>query len=316
MLLRCYTRRVTQTHQSAGESTQDGSHQSYALIAGLLALFMWSGTAIANKVAVQYMSGLTAGVTRSMIAGVIALAIVLIARLPRPSGLKDTLLLVFSGLASFAVWPMMISIGVVRTSASHAAIAMAMIPIFAVLGVHLTELRLPSIGWWFGAIIAFTATIMLVLLDSPASAASGASAVGDLIIIAGSLICAAGYVAGGKLSSKIGSPSVTFWGLASALIVLVPTFILVAPATPWSSLPAQAWLSLGWLAFLSSLVGYGLWFYALGVGGIARIGSLQLGMPVATIVAAALILDETITVEIALVTSFILFGTWWAHRHS
>ena len=46
-----------------------------ALLAASVALILWGGTAIANKVAVGYMSGLTAGVLRSMLAGLLALLI-------------------------------------------------------------------------------------------------------------------------------------------------------------------------------------------------------------------------------------------------
>ncbi len=75
-------------------------------------------------------------------------------------------------------------------------------------------------------------------------------------------------------------------------------------------------MAIGWLTLLSSLVGYGLWFYALGAGGIAKIGSLQLAMPVLTIAAAALILGEVITTKTVVITTIIVAGTWWAHRHA
>ena len=297
--------------------SSDLASSRYALAAGLLALVMWSGTAIANKVAVGYMSGLAAGVTRSLIAGVLALVVVFAARLPRPAGARDTALLLISGLASFAIWPMLISVGIERTTASHAAIAMAMIPVFTVLMTNLVDRRLPPAGWWLGAVIAVTATAALVLRQpGDASVGSGPTAAGDLIVLSGSAVCAAGYVAGGRLSARLGSAAVTFWGLVSALVLLVPAFAWLAPATPWATLPAPAWWAIGWMALLSSLVGYGLWFYALSAGGIATIGSLQLAMPVLTILAAAVLLGEAITWDIALITAAIVFGTWWAHRQA
>ena len=81
-------------------------------------------------------------------------------------------------------------------------------------------------------------------------------------------------------------------------------------------LPAQAWMAIAWMVILSSLVGYGLWFYALGNGGISRIGTLQLAMPVVTIAAASLILGEVITIKIAFITTAIIAGTWWAHNNA
>ena len=85
-------------------TTADQNEARYALGAGILALVMWSGTAIANKIAVASMSGLTAGVLRSLLAGTIALALSLLLRLPKPSNNEDRVLLVVSGLSSFAIW--------------------------------------------------------------------------------------------------------------------------------------------------------------------------------------------------------------------
>ena len=289
-----------------------------ALTAAVLALIMWSGTPVANKVAVTHMGGLTAGVLRSLLAGAIALGVALAFRLPMPSSGRERVLLIMSGWASFAVWPALASVGVQKTTASHAAVIMAMIPIFTVLIAHLLERRLPKRGWWFGATAAFAATFALVTQRGAGSAAStrDASAQGDLIILAGCVVCAIGYVAGGKLSAKIGTMATTFWGLAAALVLLIPAFALVARQTAWAEVPARGWLGIAWMTGLSSLAGYALWFHALGKGGISKISTLQLAMPGVTIAAAALILNETITAPMLLVALVILAGTSWAHRHA
>ncbi len=296
----------------------DRSKTALALGAAVLALVMWSGTAIANKIAVEYMSGLTAGVLRSLLAGILALAIASSLRLPRPTTGRDWMLLVGSGVTSFAIWPSLISIGIERTTATHAAIIMATIPVFTVLITHLLQRRLPHRGWWCGAIIAIVAMIVLLTRQASGTVAPlrEPTVVGDLIILSGTFICAVGYVAGGSLSRKIGSIATTFWGLATALIPLVPMFALLASGTVWPDVPARGWMAIAWMTVLSSLAGYALWFYALSTGGIARIGSLQLAMPVVTIAAAVLLLGEAITAEIATITAAIVFGTWWAHRRA
>jgi hypothetical protein len=64
--------------------SSDRSGLAFAPGAAILALIMWSGTAIANKVAVASISGATAGILRSMLAGLIALALATLLRLPFP----------------------------------------------------------------------------------------------------------------------------------------------------------------------------------------------------------------------------------------
>ena len=143
---------------------------------------------------------------------------------------------------------------------------------------------------------------------------SGTSLAGDLIIVAGTITCAAGYVAGGKLSKELGTYPTTFWGLAMALIVLVPTFLVIRGRTDWGAVPLEGWLGIAWMTFLSSLAGYGLWFFALGRGGIGRIGSLQLAMPVVTLSAAVIVLGESISGALALAGLAVVSGTFFAQR--
>ena len=291
---------------------------SSAFYAAVTALLLWSGTAIANKIAVGYMDGLTAGVLRSLLAGVFAMIIALAMQLPFPASTRDRLLLAASGVSSFAAWPILLSVGIVRTTAGHAALIMAMVPVFTVFIATVIQRRLPGAGWWLGAVIALTATTMLILSRGILLKMfdDGSSITGDLIILAGGLICAMGYVAGGKLSPRIGTVATTFWGLSIALVILVPVFGVIAGHTAWTAVPQQAWLAIAWMTLLSSLGGYALWFYALGRGGISRIGSLQLMMPVLTLAAAALMLGETLTLFLAATCSAIIFGTYLAHRYA
>lgn len=140
-----------------------------------------------------------------------------------------------------------------------------------------------------------------------------AGAAGNLIILGGTAVCALGYVTGARLSPVIGAAATTFWGLAIALLGLVPTFVWIAPITDWQAVPATGWLAIGWMTLLSSLAGYALWFFALGRGGIERVGSLQLGLPVLTLAGAALVLGETVTSVLLASCAVVVCGTWIAH---
>ncbi len=286
--------------------------------AAVLALLLWSGTAIANKIAVGYMDGLTVGVLRSMLAGFFAVAIGFSLKLRFPESHKDRTLLMISGLSSFAFWPMLLSIGIERTTAGHAALIMAMIPVFTVFLGTVIQRRLPHFGWWLGAVLALAATALLIMGRGLSIEAihDGSSVRGDLIILAGCVFCAVGYVAGGKLSPKIGTVATTFWGLSVALVILIPVFSAITGRTHWTKVPTDIWLAVAWMTFLSSLAGYALWFFALGKGGIARIGSLQLVMPVITLMVAAVLLDETLTPLLTSTCVAIVAGTYLAQRNA
>ncbi|HEU4619579.1 MAG TPA: DMT family transporter [Gammaproteobacteria bacterium] len=289
-----------------------------ALLAGCVTLLIWSGTPIANKIAVDYMSGFAAGVIRSTIAASLALVAALAFRLPFPRGARDRSLLALSGIASFAVWPVVFSVGIARTTAGHTALILATIPIFAVLLASALERRRPAPGWWVGASVAIGGAAFLVLDRSGSTAAvnRGASVAGDLIVLGGSFVCAVGYVAGGRLSPRIGTSVTTLWGLALALVLLAPvTLAAVIPKTHWAEITARGWLGMAWLALLSSLLAYALWFYALGRGGIGRVSSLLLVEPAITLAAAAAVLGEHVTLALALGCAVVVAGTYLAHRY-
>lgn len=288
------------------------------VLAALLALVFWGGTAIANRYAVGFADPITVATLRSMLAGALALIVALLMRLNFPHKHSDRLLLSLSGLFSFALWPILLSLGLEKTTASHAALIMATLPIITVLLASLVNRSLPSRAWCLGGAIALLGATLLII-DQGASFAVAdrrGATIGDLTILAGCFVCASGYVAGGKLVPTIGAFATTFWGLAIALFVTAPIFAISQQETDWSALPVAAYWAIAWLTICSSLLGYVLWFFALGRGGIEKIGSLQLLMPVITLAGAVLILGEVLTLKLVLLVAAVLAGTFIAHRFS
>jgi drug/metabolite transporter (DMT)-like permease len=284
------------------------SRQALVLLGAGTVMILWSGTAIANKIAVGHMDPMTAGILRSLLAGLIAAGVAAIARLPLPENKGQWALLVVSGITSFAIWPTMLSLGLGRTSASHAALIMAMIPVFTGLIAAAFERRRPQVAWWIGVIVAIAGTAALVSYRGGGLDGAGATLAGDLIILSGVAICALGYVAGGRLSPVLGTWSTTFWGLAIATTVLVPSFLWRAGETDWAAVSAPGWAAIAYLTIGSSLLGYALWFWSLGRGGIARIGALQFTQPVLTLTFAVPILGERLTWPLVLSGAVILVG--------
>ncbi len=279
----------------------------YAMAIGTIVL--WGGTPIANKAAVAAIDPATAGLLRSAIAGVLAAILALAMGLPWPSVRRQQWLLVFSGLANFAAWPLLLSLGLGLTTANHAALLIAMIPAVTGLIASAVDRTWPPLAWWGGMAIAALGTVILIGVRSGGNAAASGSVLGDLIIFGGVIACAAGYVVSGKLSPVLGTWATTFWGLGSAAIVLVPAVALLWSRTRWTAVGPTEWLAVGYMALISSLAGYVAWVWALGRGGITRISAWQLGQPVLTLVFAVLLLGERITWPALVAGAAILGGT-------
>lgn len=289
-----------------------------ALAAASATVIFWSGTVVANRAAVASIDGLTVGALRAALAGVLGLGIALAFRLPFPKTARHCCLLVLSGWSMFAVWPILLSLGVALSNASHAAVVMALLPVTTGLTVAMVDRVEPRPGWWLGAALALAGTVLLIVFARPDGehVLAQASLAGDLILFAGVWFCSAGYVGAAKLGPVVGSWSATFYGLGAALLPAGPAIAVLYPSTDWAEVTAGSWFAIGWLTLLSSLLGYALWFLAMDRGGIARVAALQFLQPVLSVVAAAVLLGERITWGAAAAGLLIAAGAFIAQRHA
>jgi drug/metabolite transporter (DMT)-like permease len=107
------------------------------------------------------------------------------------------------------------------------------------------------------------------------------------------LLCAVvsggvGNASGGLIARKMGGWQTICWGL----VVVAPiTFAAVLHDSAQLVLHAalQAWLSLLYLGLVSSLLAFCAWVKGLAIGGIARVGQLQLLQPFAILVCSAIL---------------------------
>lgn len=56
----------------------------------------------------------------------------------------------------------------------------------------------------------------------------------------------------------------------------------------------KAWLGFGYVSVVSQFLAFFPWYQALAVGGVARVGQIQLLQPFLTILASAILLGEAI----------------------
>ena len=75
-----------------------------------------------------------------------------------------------------------------------------------------------------------------------------------------------------------------------------------------------AWGAVVFLAVVTSILGYVGWYWALARGGIERIAPLQFLLPVSGLALAALVLDERLTVPLAIGAVLVIGGVTIARR--
>lgn len=75
--------------------------------------------------------------------------------------------------------------------------------------------------------------------------------------------------------------------------VLVPVVMVHVVTSGLSAGPA-AWLGFGYVTLFSMLLGFFAWYHGLALGGVARIGQIQLAQPLLTLAWSAALLGEQI----------------------
>lgn len=102
-------------------------------------------------------------------------------------------------------------------------------------------------------------------------------------------------------------------GLGRALVAaLLAILVLLIRREP---LPARRqWLGLAYVSVVSMFLGFFAWYRGLAIGGVARIGQIQLLQPILTLAWAALLLGERITLLASVFVIACAAASQWTRR--
>jgi len=196
--------------------------------------------------------------------------------------------------------------GLQRSTAAHAALLYALTPIGVYLYSVLRGREAPSARAGVGLLLAFAGALVLLLAHG-LRALSGVF-VGDVLIL-GAVSAWVVYTAEGKaFIGEHGALRATAWSMIAGALwllplapwVLRPEFVLGASAVVKGSI--------AYLALLTSVVSYLLWYWALGRTDASKVAVFSNLQPVATAVAAWLVLGEHIGWEVAVGGALVLAG--------
>ncbi len=278
-----------------------------------VAVLIWGATPAATKLAVGEFDPVTAGILRTVLAGAVVLPLAAARRMPLPASNRHWGLLALSAVGGFLAFTLLFSLGVKQTSAGHAALINAGIPIFTGLFGAIAERRVPGRRWMLGMAIAFAGVGLLIGFRGGAGSGE-ATVVGDLLCLASSAAAGLGYVAGSRLSLRIGTVSTTFWGIGIAALVQVPLLAFLWGATDWPAVTVVGWSAVLYLALGSSILGYIGWYWALAAGGVVRIAPVQFAQLVVGLILAVTVFNETLTPPLVLGSIAVLGGIALARR--
>lgn len=293
------------------------------ILTALAVMVLWGATPVITKLAVREIDPVVVGIMRTVLGGLAALPLALALRIAPPRG-RLWRPLALSSFCGFVAFPLLFSIGQQMTSAMHGGLILAVLPILTGLYAAAVERRRPAGRWWIGCAVAFAGEVLLITGRVPSGAGQPeASLLGDVLILVASLFAAMGYVAGARLAqAHYASLGTTLWGISAASVVVAPILPFTGAAggeATWllDLLPQAsplAWGAVAFIAWVTSILGYVGWYWALARGGIGRIATIQFLQPLSGLVLAFFLLGERPTLVLGLATILILGGVVIAWR--
>lgn len=255
---------------------------------GMLGVAGFSLTLPAMRLAVAGLDPTFVGLGRALVAALIAGIALAVARAPRPAGLQwlrlgGTALGVVIGFPLLSAWAM------TTVPAAHGAVVVGLLPLAtALFGAWLAGER-PRPLFWLSTLAGSLTIAVFALSSGGASLHSG-----DLLLLAGVIVGGYGYAEGACLAKELGAWQTISW----ALVISAPVLLIPVLDTMPHNIASIGWQSLGGFAYVSVVsmyLAFVVWYKGLSLGGIARIGQLQLLQPFLTLFAAAALLRESVS---------------------
>jgi drug/metabolite transporter (DMT)-like permease len=259
-----------------------------AAVWGGLGVLGFSFSLPATRVAVGDLDASVVALGRAAVAAVLAAALLAIRREPMPER-ADVPRLAVVGVGVVIGFPLFSSLALRELSSAHASVIVGLLPAATAALAVVRAGERPGRGFWAAA----AAGLVAVLAFAATQGATGL-ATADLYVLVAVALGALGYAEGGALSRRYGGWQVICWALVLTAPVLLP-FLAAAIARSGLEAGRDAWLGFAYVSLFSMFLAFFAWYHGLAKGGVARIGQLQLAMPVLTLVWAALLLGEEIS---------------------
>lgn len=291
-------------------SQVDKSSDLKAYTLGTLSVAAFALTLPASKQLTGTLSGFEIGIFRSLIAAMAACVLILVLRPRFPTKTQFRKLLLTS-LGIVYGFPVLTAVGMKYVPVSHGAIVLAALPLAtAIFGTLITK-KMPTLKFWSYAVAGST----LVAGYTAYVHDEFNLYLGDLALLGAVLFAGFGYAQGGSLSSEMKSWEVMSWMLVISTPVLFVLAMVTFDVKDFASFQLIDYTSLLFLALINSFFAFFTWYYALALGGVQRIGQIQLLQPFLTLMFAAVFMAEHVD-TLTLVISFLVIAIVWASKRA
>ncbi|MEG4110033.1 DMT family transporter [Microcoleus sp. S13_C5] len=275
--------------------------ETIGLIYGFLGVVGFSLTLPATRAAVIDLDPLFVGLGRGLVAAILAAFTLRITHQPIPSKQQLGSLLVV-GLGVVLGFPVLSAWAMQQVPAAHGAVVLGVLPLATAIAGFLRAGDRPDFRFWIASIVGSTTVVVFGIISG-----AGQLHPADLALFGAVIAAALGYAEGGRLALSLGGWQVICWALVIvAPFEVLPTIFVVLKQGLTAS--PIAWLGFAYVSVVSQFIAFFAWYHGMAIGGVARIGQIQLLQPFLTLLASAILLSETLE-PIALVTACLVVAS-------
>jgi len=262
---------------------------------GFIGVAIFAGSLPATRVAVADFDPAFLTCARATIAAVLGLALLMLLGERRPSR-ADLPSLALAALGVVVGFPLLTALALQHVTSAHSIVFVGLLPLSTALFAVLRGGERPRPAFWL-----FSVTGAALVAGYAAWGGLEVSLAGDLLMLGAIAVCGMGYAEGARLARTLGGWQVISWALALSLPVMLPGALLMRPES-FGHVGTPAWIGFAYVSLFSMLIGFVFWYRGLAQGGIAAVGQLQLFQPFMGLGLAALLLHETVSWSMLLVT--------------
>ena len=275
---------------------------------GFVGVIIFSGSLPATRLAVAELDPVFITVARASIAGVLALALLMMFRQARPTRGEFASLAVVA-LGVVVGFPLLTAFALQYVTSAHSIVFIGLLPLMTAIFAVLRGGERPRPGFWLFSCMGSALTAGFAF----SRGLSGFS-VGDGLMLAAIIVCGLGYAEGARLSRHLGGWQVISWALVMSLPAMVPIALIYLPAS-MTGISFAAWAGLAYVSIFSMLVGFIFWYRGLAQGGVAAVGQLQLLQPFFGLALAAMLLHEDVSWSMIAVTAAVVLCVFGAKKY-
>ncbi|MGO1120840.1 DMT family transporter [Rhodovibrionaceae bacterium A322] len=274
--------------EQQGTVQADNRQQQLGWFLGFIGVTAFALTLPMTRLALVTFDPWFIGLGRAALAGLVAGAILLITRQPLPKG-KDLWLLMQVSLGVVFGFPLFSTWAMQDLPASHGGVVLGILPLATAAGGALLAKERPSLAFWLVSLAGSALVIGYSL-----SKGGGSLALADLALLAAVIAAALGYTQGAVLTPRLGAWQTICWALVISLPLTLPASFWLWPQQSWQHLTWVSGSAFIYVSLISQLAGFFAWYRGLALGGVAKVGQVQLLQTFITLAVSALLLGEHI----------------------